>query len=123
MTTFNLTCEAVEATLPDYLDGTLEAWVRDSIDEHIAGCARCATLVQDLRNNAREAAALPSMLPERDVWTNVAARIGAPGVNAGPAAESAPLTPAPERVVFSSDAFLPISEAAPVSEEPPAVTS
>ena len=78
MTTFNLTCEAVEATLPDYLDETLEAWVHKSIDEHLGECARCAGLARDLRNMEREAAVLPALVPERDLWPEVAHGIGAP---------------------------------------------
>ena len=55
MNTFNMTCEAVEATLPDYLDETLEAWVRTSVEEHLGECVRCTGLVRDLRNIQREA--------------------------------------------------------------------
>src|SRR5687768_2679620 len=103
MTTFNLTCEAVEATLADYLDETLEPWVRTAIEEHLVGCARCTALAHELRNIARETAALPALLPERDVWPKVAARIGAPAIFSEPLEESAPLAPVPERVVFASD--------------------
>ena len=110
MTTFNLTCEAVEATLPDYLDETLEAWVRKSIEEHLGECVRCTALARDLRNNAREAAALPALVPERDVWPGIAGRIGAPVIVSEPVAESAPLTPTTEPIVLASDAFLPIGE-------------
>ena len=78
MTTFNLTCDAVEATLPDYLDNALEGWLRESVDEHLAGCPQCSALLRDLRSNAREAAALPALHPEHDVWSRVARRIGGP---------------------------------------------
>lgn len=122
MTTFNLTCEAVEATLPDYLDETLEAWVRKSIEEHLGECVRCTALARDLRNNAREAAALPALVPERDVWPGIAGRIGAPVIVSGPVAESAPLTPTTEPIVLASDASLPISEPPVVTSEAPVVT-
>lgn len=123
MTTFNLTCEAVEATLADYLDETLEPWVRTAIEEHLVGCARCTALAHELRNIARETAALPALLPERDVWPKVAARIGAPAIFSEPVEESAPLAPVPERVVFASDTFLPISEEPGAPEEPLVLTT
>jgi hypothetical protein len=117
MTTFNLTCEAVEATLADYLDETLEPWVRSAIEEHLAGCARCTDLARELGNIARETAALPSLLPEQEIWPNVAARIGASGDFAEPVAESAESGSPAERVVFSSDSFLPVEEEPRALEE------
>jgi hypothetical protein len=122
MTTFNLTCEAVEATLPDYLDGTLEGWVRESIEEHLGGCARCTGFVRGLRNIAREAAALPALVPERDPWSRIADRIGVPAIVSEPPAEIAPLPPAAEPIVLASEASLPIEEPSAVASEPPVVT-
>jgi hypothetical protein len=119
MRTFNLTCEAVEATLPDYLDETLEPWVRISIEEHLEECAHCTGLARELRNIVREGAALPALLPERDVWPGIAGRIGAPVIDSEPVAESEPLPPATERIVWASDVFPPISEAAEVAIDPP----
>src|SRR5688500_19604340 len=78
MNTFNMTCEAVEATLPDYLDETLESWVRSSVEEHLGQCLRCAALVRDLRNIEREAAVLPDLIPVRDLWPGIESRIGTP---------------------------------------------
>src|SRR5688572_17296990 len=86
MNTFNMTCEAVEATLPDYLDETLEAWVRTPVAEHLGQCLRCAGLVRDLRSIEREAAALPDLVPVRDLWPDIEARIGTPVVAFTPAA-------------------------------------
>ena len=125
MTTFNLTCEAVEATLPDYLDGTLEGWVRSSIEEHLTECARCTGLVRDLRNNAREAASLPALLPERDPWPRIAGRIGVPETVSEPVAESAPapFTPTAEPIVLASEAAPPANEPPVRATEPPVLTS
>jgi hypothetical protein len=122
MTTFNLTCEAVEATLPDYLDGTLEGWVRESIEEHLGECARCTGFVRGLRNIAREAAALPALLPERDPWSRIADRIGVPATVSEPA-ETAPLPPTPEPIDLESEASLPIEEPSALASEPLVVTS
>jgi predicted anti-sigma-YlaC factor YlaD len=93
MNAFNMTCEAVEVTLPDYLDETLEAWVRTSVQEHLSECVRCAGLVRDLRNLEREAAALPDLVPEHDLWTGIASRIGAPVLTLA-SASVAPVEPA-----------------------------
>jgi hypothetical protein len=124
MTTFNLTCAAVEATLPDYLDETLEPWVRKSIEEHLVGCVRCSALSRELRNITREAAALPALLPEDDVWPRIAHRIGAPVVATEPVADSAALTPPPaEAIASGSDASLPISEPEELASEVPILFS
>ena len=85
MNTFNMTCEAVEATLPDYLDETLEAWVRSSVEEHLGQCLRCAGLVRDIRNIEREAGVLPDLVPARDLWPGIESRIGTPVVAFTPA--------------------------------------
>jgi anti-sigma factor RsiW len=123
MTTFNLTCEAVEATLPDYLDETLEGWVRKSVEEHLGECARCAALARDLRNNAREAAALPALVPGLDPWSGIASRVGAPVIGSEPVAESEPLAPATEPIVVASDASTPIAESPVLPSEPPVLPS
>lgn len=119
MTTFNLTCEAVEATLPDYLDETLEGWVRISIEEHLGECARCAGLARELRNITREASALPALVPEREIWPRIAGRIGAPVSVSGPTAESESLPPTTEPIVLASVAPPPISEPPVLTSEPP----
>ncbi|HWL40791.1 MAG TPA: hypothetical protein VNO75_11195 [Gemmatimonadaceae bacterium] len=94
MNAFNMTCEAVAVTLPDYLDETLEAWVRTSVQEHLGECMQCAALVRDLRNIEREAAALPDLVPARDLWAGIAEHIGAPVVSLEPVVASQPETPA-----------------------------
>jgi len=87
-----MTCEAVEATIPDYLDETLEPWLRTAVQEHLGECVRCAGLMRDLRNLQRDAAALPDLVPERDLWKDIARGIGTPVV---PLAPIAALQPAP----------------------------
>jgi putative zinc finger protein len=121
MTTFNLTCEAVEATLQDYLDESLEPWVRESIHEHLGECARCAGLARDLRNLEREAAALPALLPERDIWPEVAHGIGAPIITSESVPENQTLVAPSEPPVAS--ASLPISEPSLLTGEPSLPTS
>jgi hypothetical protein len=123
MTTFNLTCEAVEASLAEYLDETLEPWVRTAIEEHLARCARCTALAHELRNIVGETASLPALHPDRDIWPAVADRIGATGISPEPVEQSAPSESALERVVFASDTFLPIDEQPEPQEEPRSLTT
>ncbi len=94
MNVFNMTCEAVEATLPDYLDETLEERVRSSVQQHVGECMRCAALIRDLRNLEREAGALPDLVPARDLWAGIAERIGTPVVALEPMVPRQPDAPA-----------------------------
>ena len=78
MTDSNMTCEAFDAALPDYLEGTLDDSMRASVEAHLRECVRCAGLVRDLENIQKEAAALPDLAPSRDLWEGIEARIAAP---------------------------------------------
>jgi anti-sigma factor RsiW len=78
MTNSNMTCEAFDAGLPDYLEGTLDDSVRRQVETHLRECLRCAGLVRDLQNIQKEAAALPDLVPARDLWDGIEARIAAP---------------------------------------------
>jgi anti-sigma factor RsiW len=78
MTNSNMTCEAFDAALPDYLEGMLDDSMRASVEAHLRECVRCAGLVRDLENIQKEAAALPDLVPSRDLWEGIEARIAAP---------------------------------------------
>ncbi|MDQ6768500.1 MAG: zf-HC2 domain-containing protein [Gemmatimonadota bacterium] len=116
MTTFNLTCEAVDATLADYLDETLEPWVRKSIDEHLDECARCAGRARALRNLEREAAVLPALVPERDLWPEVAHGIWATAITSESTPQSEPLMASSEPPVLASAPLPLIEPSLPTSE-------
>jgi len=88
MTTFNMTCDAFDAALPDYLEATLEASAQGSVERHLNECVRCASLLRDIENIRKEAAALPDLAPSRDLWQGIEARIAAPVI---------PLAARPER--------------------------
>ena len=122
MTTFNLTCDAIEATLPDYLDNTLEEWLREPIEEHLRECAQCAARARDLLNIEREAAALPALLPDHELWSGIAHRIGAPIRAPEPVSERPPSMPTPEPVVSATDAA-PTTAEPLLESEPPAVNT
>jgi anti-sigma factor RsiW len=78
MTNSTMTCEAFDAALPDYLEGTLEDARRVSVEGHLSGCVRCAGLLRDIENIREDAAALPDLVPSRDLWQGIEARIAAP---------------------------------------------
>ena len=88
MTNSNMTCQAFDAALPDYLEGTLDESMRARVEMHLRECVRCAGLVRDLENIRKEAAALPDLVPSRDLWAGIEARIAAPVI---------PLAARPER--------------------------
>jgi anti-sigma factor RsiW len=103
MTNSDMTCEAFDAALPDYVEGTLEGSRRASVERHLRECVRCAGLVRDLENIRDEAAALPDLVPSRDLWAGIEARIAAPVI---------PLATRPERQRRFVPAWMGIAAAA-----------
>lgn len=103
MTNSNMTCEAFDAALPDYLEGTLDESMRASVEMHLRECVRCAGLVRDLENIREEAAAMPDLVPSKDLWKGIEARIAAPVI---------PLTARPERQKRFAPAWMGIAAAA-----------
>src|SRR6476660_4904686 len=85
MTDSNMTCEAFDAALPDYLEGTMDGSVRASVERHLRECVRCTSLVRDLENITTEAGSLPDLVPSRDLWAGIEARIAAPVIALGAA--------------------------------------
>ena len=83
MTDSNMTCEAFDAALPDYLEGTMDGSVRASVERHLSECVRCTSLVRDLENITKEAASLPDLAPSRDLWAGIESRIAAPVIALG----------------------------------------
>jgi predicted anti-sigma-YlaC factor YlaD len=88
MTSSNMTCEAFDTALPDYLEGTLDDSRRASVERHLSECVRCTSLLKDIENISKQAAALPDLVPSRDLWQGIEARIAAPVI---------PLAARPER--------------------------
>ena len=103
MTNSDMTCEAFDNALPDYLEGTLDGSLRASVERHLRECVRCAGLVRDLENIRDEAASLPDLVPSRDLWAGIETRIAAPVI---------PLTARPERQRRLVPAWIGIAAAA-----------
>ena len=103
MTNSNMTCEAFDAALPDYLEGTLAEPLRTTVAKHLSECVRCASLVRDLEKIQKDAAALPDLVPSRDLWQGIEARIAAPVI---------PLAARPERQRRFVPAWMGVAAAA-----------
>jgi hypothetical protein len=78
MTSSNMTCEEFDAALPDYLEGALDDSTRRAVEAHLRECIRCAGLVRDIEKLRKEASSLPELVPVRDLWGGIEARIAAP---------------------------------------------
>jgi len=81
MTSSIMTCEAFDAALPDYLEETLDDGARAVVRKHLSECVRCASLVRDLEKIRKDAAALPDLVPSRDLWQGIESRISAPVIS------------------------------------------
>jgi len=103
MTSSNMTCEAFDAALPDYLEGSLDDSRRTSVEQHLGECVRCASLLRDIENITKEAAAMPDLVPSRDLWQGIDARIAAPVI---------PLAARPERQRRFAPAWMGIAATA-----------
>ena len=103
MTSSNMTCEAFDAAFPDYLEGSLDDSRRAVAERHLSECVRCASLLRDIENVQAEASALPDMVPSRDLWPGIEARIAAPVI---------PLTARPERQRRFASAWMGVAAAA-----------
>jgi anti-sigma factor RsiW len=70
-----LTCAEVDELLPDFLEGELEGARLGEIENHISTCARCQGLVRDIDEIREAAAAMPDLVPSRDLWAGIESRI------------------------------------------------
>jgi hypothetical protein len=75
MTHRNITCTEFTTLLPDYLEGALADSAVADAELHLASCEACRALVADLRAITRQAGALPALVPSRDLWPEIEARI------------------------------------------------
>jgi len=69
----------METKLNEYVDDTLTAHDRASVEAHLADCAACRAAVAELRSLSAAAASLPkSIEPGRDLWPVIGSRIAQP---------------------------------------------
>ena len=103
MTSSNMTCDEFDTALPDYLEGTLDDSRRAAVEGHLSECVRCASMLRDIENISKEAAAMPDLVPSRDLWQGIEARIAAPVI---------PLAVRPERPRRFAPAWMAVAAAA-----------
>jgi len=70
-----ISCEACRERLGDLIDGMLSADARRPIDAHLAACASCHALADDLRRIRDIAGSLERLTPPDRVWPAIAARL------------------------------------------------
>ena len=61
--------------LSEYLDGTLTATDRQALEDHLADCAECPAVLDELGSVIRAASALSDTPPTNDLWSGIATRI------------------------------------------------
>jgi hypothetical protein len=75
MTEKHLTCAECDELFLEYFEGELDAARRTMVEAHASSCARCQSLIRDLRGITEAAANLPVLEPSRDLWKGIEARI------------------------------------------------
>ena len=72
-----MTCQELDLRLDDWLDGALSDAAAREVESHLATCEACRARERQLRQLLAHAAALPrSVAPPRDLWPEIAERIG-----------------------------------------------
>jgi len=84
--------------LSEYLDGEFATADREALEAHLAGCAECSALLEELRAVAVRARSLDDRPPTHDLWAGIAGRIGA---SASPAVQSIQSAPSRRRTLLS----------------------
>jgi anti-sigma factor RsiW len=72
-----MNCEHCHAVIDDYVDGTLDAGDRGRVEAHVASCAACRALAEDLQAIRRAAGTLERHQPPARAWTRLAASLDA----------------------------------------------
>jgi anti-sigma factor RsiW len=63
--------------LSEYLDGELPERERMALESHLLTCGDCSALLMDLQRVIKRARLLQEQAPTRDLWPEIASRIGA----------------------------------------------
>jgi hypothetical protein len=78
-----MTTDAFADRLSDYIDDEVTGAERAAIDAHLATCADCSAIVEELRSVVEHAASLADVPPRGDLWPGVAARLSPPARPSG----------------------------------------
>jgi anti-sigma factor RsiW len=72
-----MTCEELDQRLDEWVDGALPPGAASEVQAHLASCALCRERERRLRQVLAHAASLPrSVTPPRDLWPEIARRVG-----------------------------------------------
>src|SRR5258708_6479023 len=80
-----------ETTLNDYVDGSLGPAQRSDVDRHLAACAACRQLVEDLGDIVRATGELELREPPVRAWSRLERAIRMEGEHTAAAARRLPL--------------------------------
>jgi len=69
-------CDRFEERLMAYLERELDLASHDTMTRHRRECARCDALVREVEAVSAQAATLPPLTPERDLWAGIEQRLG-----------------------------------------------
>jgi len=75
--TARMSCEQVEVLLGARMADTLGHDERAAVDAHVAACEECSTMVNHVGRIVADARVLPELVPLRDLWPDIASRLGA----------------------------------------------
>src|SRR5438552_19022248 len=60
--------------LSDYLDGELPGDEREAVESHLAGCAPCRIVLEDMRRVIARARSIQPRPQHQDIWAGIAER-------------------------------------------------
>ena len=66
--------------LSEYVDGDLDISTMRALEAHLAGCADCRAVAEDLRNISARGRALPLVPPAADLWPGIESRMHQSGI-------------------------------------------
>lgn len=75
--------------LSEYLDEELLEGERVALESHLQSCSECSAILADLRRVIRRARSLEESEPTRDLWPEIARRIGAAASSSQPVVDLA----------------------------------
>ena len=70
-----MTCAECDELVLDYFESSLDGQSHSRFNEHVSTCLRCQALIRDVDGIRDQAAALPDLVPSRDLWSGIEARI------------------------------------------------
>jgi hypothetical protein len=72
-----MSCQAYEALIGDYVDGTMDEARRAEFESHLAGCASCRAIVADFTVIRTASLSLEPQVPPPHVWRKLSTAIDA----------------------------------------------